>query len=52
MAHFNDVLDDLRFIEAHEDEIERKERERELRRHSEPEIDAQEFGGPYGDHND
>ncbi len=45
MTHFNDVLDDLLFIERHEDEIERKERERELRRHSEPEIDAQELGG-------
>ncbi len=50
--HFDDVLDDLRFIEAHENEVERKERERELRRHSEPEIDAQEFGGNRADHND
>ncbi len=52
MAHFDDVLDDLRFIEAHENEVDRRERERELRRHSEPEIDAQEFGGSRADDHD
>ncbi len=49
MTHFNDVLEDLRFIEAHEDAADRVERERELRRHSEGEsasewIEISEFG--------
>ncbi len=52
MIPFTDVLEDLRAIEALEDDHERKERERELRRHSEPEIDSQEFGGNHAHDHD